>query len=229
MSPPLGAGLDVKVVLFGATGMIGQGVLRECLLDPDVEKVLGVGRRASEEKHDKLDNLVVPDLTDYAAVADRLAGWDACFFCLGVSSAGMSEADYRKVTYDIAVAAGRALAEKSPQMTFIFVSGAGTNAASKTMWARVKGEAEQAILAMPFARKYAFRPAIVRPMHGITSRTTAYRVLYAVGRPLFPLVNAAFPKHVTTTEKVGRAMLNVARNGAPKAILENDDINAAAC
>jgi uncharacterized protein YbjT (DUF2867 family) len=113
-------------------------------------------------------------------------------------------------------------------MTFVFVSGAGTNATSKTMWARVKGETENAILAMPFARKYVFRPAFVRPMHGITSRTTSYRVLYAVMRPLVPLIAALAPRHVSTTEKVGRAMLNVARRGPDKAILENADINAVA-
>lgn len=218
----------MKVIVFGATGMIGQGVLRECLLDPGVTEVLAVGRSATGQTHDKLRELVHRDLTDFTSVADRLRGYDACFFCLGVSSAGMSEADYRRVTYDIAVAAARALVEQNPQMTFIFVSGAQTDPNSKTMWARVKGETENAILALPFKGKYAFRPAFIRPMHGITSRTTAYRVLYALTGPLFPVLKAAFPRHMTTTERVGRAMLNVARNGASKPILENEDIDAAA-
>lgn len=218
----------MRVIVFGATGMIGRGVLRECLLDPGVERVLAIGRGGAGQKHEKLRELVLPDLTRYESVAAELTGYDACFFCLGVSSTGMSEADYRRITHDIAVAAARALVAASPGMTFVFVSGAGTNAASRTMWARVKGEAENAILALPFAHKYVFRPAFVRPMHGITSRTASYRVLYTVLYPVIPLIGALAPRQVTTTEKVGRAMLNVARRGAEKAILENADINAAA-
>jgi uncharacterized protein YbjT (DUF2867 family) len=220
----------MRVIIFGATGMIGQGVLRECLLDPGVNRVLAIGRSSTGQTHEKLRELVQPDLTDYSRAADELSGYEACFFCLGASSAGMSEADYRRVTCDIAVAAARTLVEKSPDMTFIFVSGAGADRSgkSRTLWARVKGEAENAILELPFKGRYAFRPAFVRPMHGITSRTPSYRVLYAILGPLFPLLNALFPRHVTTTERVARAMLHVARHGAAKAVLENDDINAAA-
>jgi uncharacterized protein YbjT (DUF2867 family) len=218
----------MRVILFGATGMIGQGALRECLSDRGVEHVLAIGRSKTGQANAKLREITLPDLTDYHAIAGELGGYDACFFCLGVSSAGMSEADYRRVTYDIAFAAARTLLERSPLMTFVFVSGAGTNATSTTMWARVKGETENAILALPFRGKFAFRPAFVRPLHGITSRTRAYRILYAVMRPLVPVAEVLAPRYVTTTERVGRAMLNVARNGFPKAILENDDINAAA-
>ncbi len=218
----------MRVIVFGATGMIGRGVVRECLQDPGVERVLAIGRSASGQTHEKLRDLVLPDLTRYDAVAGEVSGYDACFFCLGVSSTGMSEADYRRITKDIAVAAARALVAASPGMTFVFVSGAGTNAAGKTMWARVKGEAENAILALPFRRKYVFRPAFIRPMHGITSRTTSYRVLYALMFPFVPLIAALAPRHVSTTEKMGRAMLAVARRGADKAILENADINAVA-
>ncbi|HEV8247381.1 MAG TPA: NAD-dependent epimerase/dehydratase family protein [Polyangiaceae bacterium] len=220
----------MKVIIFGATGMVGQGVLRECLLDSGVESVLTVGRRATGQKHEKLRELVHADLTDYSAIAGELTGYDACFFCVGVSSAGMSEADYRRVTYDTAVAAARTLVESSPGMTFIFVSGTGTDSTgkSRTMWARVKGDAENAILALPFKGKYAFRPAFIRPMHGIKSRTFAYRAAYAIVTPLFPLLKLLFPAQVTTTERVGRAMLNVARFGAAKPVLENADIDAAA-
>jgi uncharacterized protein YbjT (DUF2867 family) len=218
----------MRVIVFGATGMIGRGVLRECLLDPGVERVLAIGRSGTGQTHEKLRDLVLPELTRYESVAAELSGYGACFFCLGVSSAGMSEVDYRRVTHDIAVAAARAVVAASPGMTFVFVSGAGTNATSKTMWARVKGETENEILAMPFAHKYVFRPAFVRPMHGITSRTTSYRVLYTIMRPMFPLIAALAPRQVSTTEKVGRAMLNVARGGADKTILENADINAIA-
>lgn len=220
----------MKVILFGATGMIGQGVLRECLGDPGVERVLMIGRSATGQTHEKLREVTLADLTDYASVEDDLAGFDACFFCLGVSSAGMSETDYRRVTRDIAVAAARTLVVRNPEMTFVFVSGAGTDGTgtSRTMWARVKGEAENAILELPFKGKYVFRPAFVQPARGITSRTRLYRVLYAVLAPIFPVLDGLFPRYVTTTERVGRAMLNVARNGAPKAVLENDEINAAA-
>jgi uncharacterized protein YbjT (DUF2867 family) len=220
----------MKVIVFGATGMVGQGALRECLLDSGVERVLTVGRSATGQKHDKLRELVHANLTDYTQAAAELEGYDACFFCLGISSAGMSEADYRRVTVDIAVAAASTLVAKSPEMTFVFVSGAGSDATgkSRTMWARVKGEAENAILALPFRGKYVFRPAFIRPMHGITSRTRSYRMLYAVLRPVFPVVAAITPRNVTTTERVGRAMLNVARSGWPKPVLENADINAAA-
>jgi uncharacterized protein YbjT (DUF2867 family) len=219
----------MRVIVFGGTGMVGQGVLRECLLDPGVERVLTIGRKPTGQSHEKLRELALPDLTDYSSVAGELSNYDACFFCLGVTSAGMTEADYRRITKDIAVAAANALLEKSPQLTFIFVSGAGSDSTgtSRTMWARVKGEAENAILAMPFKGKYVFRPAFIRPKHGITSRTRAYRYFYALIRPLAPLLKALFPRHVTDTERVGRAMLNVARHGSPKAILENADMDAA--
>lgn len=220
----------MRVVVFGATGMVGRGALRECLLDPRVERVLAVGRSATGQKHDKLRELVQPDLTDYSRVPDELSGYDACFFCLGVSSAGRSEADYRRVTYDIVIAAAQTLVSRNAGMTFIFVSGAGTDPTGKSraMWARVKGEAENAILELPFKGKYVFRPAFIRPMHGITSRTRSYRVLYSMMRPLVPLLDAVFPRYVTTTERVGRAMLNVARLGSPKQVLETEDINACA-
>jgi uncharacterized protein YbjT (DUF2867 family) len=188
--------------------------------------VLAVGRSATGEKHDKLRELVRKDLLDYSDAGAGLAGWDACFFCLGVTSAGMSEADYRRVTLDIAVAAGRALSSLNPGMTFVFVSGAGTDPRSRTMWARVKGQAEEAVLAMPFKAAYAFRPAFILPMHGITSRTRVYRLFYAVLGPLFPLLKRLAPGHVSTLEQVARAMLRAARDGAPKRILENADIVA---
>jgi uncharacterized protein YbjT (DUF2867 family) len=220
----------MKVVLFGATGMVGQGVLRECLKDPGVETVLSIGRRPTGQGHTKVRDLVLRDLTDYSGVMGDLESHDACFFCLGVSSAGTSATEYRRITYDIAVAAGRALADKSPSLTFIFVSGAGADRTGKsgTMWARVKGETENAILGLPLKGKYVFRPAFIEPGPGIVSRTRLYRILLAMAWPLFPVVRAIAPRYVTTSEKVGQAMLNVARSGYPKVVLENEDINAAA-
>jgi len=219
----------MKVIIFGATGMVGQGVLRECLLDRDVEAVLTVGRSATGQVHDKLREVVQRDLGDLGPIADALAGYDACFFCLGVSSLGMKEADYRRVTYDLTLAAAEILARLNPGMTFVYVSGASTDSTEKgrAMWARVKGATENALLRLPFRGAYMFRPGYIQPMHGIVSRTRFLRVLYALVAPLYPLWRRLFPRYVTTTERLGRAMLAVARRGAPKPVLENDEINAA--
>jgi uncharacterized protein YbjT (DUF2867 family) len=218
----------MKVILFGATGMVGQGVLRECLLDRAVEHVLAVGRSATGQTHEKLRELVLRDLLDYSVVENQFPGYDACFFCLGITSAGMTEQDYRRVTFDITMAAARTLAGHNPQMTFIFVSGAGTDgtARGRVMWARVKGETENALRQLPFKASYAFRPGYIQPLHGIRSKTRLYRLAYAVMGPLYPVLKALVPRYVTTTEQIGRAMILVALQGAPKPVLENADINA---
>ena len=207
--------------------MVGQGVLRECLLDPDVSSVLIVGRRPSGQQHAKLRELVVPDLADLTSIQLELTGLDACFFCLGASSAGLSEAEYTKVTYDLTLAIGRTLAPLNPGLTFIYVSGAGTDNTERgrVMWARVKGRTENALLRLPFKAAYMLRPGIIQPLHGITSRTGWYRGLYVIARPLFPVVRALSPNSITTTERVGRAMLAVARRGFFKPVLEMPDIN----
>jgi len=214
----------MKVILFGATGMVGQGVLRECLLADDVESVLAIGRSATGQRHAKLREIVQPDLTSYTAIEPELAGHDACFFCLGVSAAGMSEADYTRVTYDVTLAAAQVLARLSPAMTFIYVSGEGTDSTEqrRAMWARVKGRTENAVRSLPF-RAVMFRPGLIRPLHGIRSKTRVYRIAYTLIWPLFPLLGALGV--LTTTEKVGRAMLRVARSGAPSPILGNREIN----
>jgi uncharacterized protein YbjT (DUF2867 family) len=217
----------MNLILFGASGMVGQGVLRECLLDPDVGRVLAIVRAPSGQTHDKLRELVHADFYDFSAVAKELSGYDACLFCLGVSAAGMKEADYHHVTYDLTLGVAKLLAERNPGMTFIYVSGSGTDSSEKgrTMWARVKGKTENALLQLPFKAKYMFRPGIIRPLHGIKSRTRLYRTLYAVMGPLYPVLSSLSPKLVTTTERVGRAMIRVAKQGAPKTILENPEIN----
>ena len=172
----------------------------------------------------------IADLTDLSPLERELSGYDACFFCLGVSAAGMSEADYRRVTFDLTMSAARTLVKASPAMTFIYVSGAGTDSTgrSRLMWARVKGETENALLELPFKASYMFRPGFIQPLHGIVSKTRLYRVIYSAVGPLYPVLNALLPDYVTTTERVGRAMITVAKRGAPKAILENRDINALA-
>jgi len=217
----------MNVIVFGGTGMIGQGVLRECLLAPDVNRVLTIGRSATGVQNVKLQEIVHGDLWNYERVGEQLRGFDACFFCLGVTSAGMSEADYTRVTCGIAVAAADTLCRLNPAMTFVFVSGAGADSTEqgRLMWARVKGKTENAILRMPFKASFVFRPGVVLPMHGERSRTTAYRVLYAITKPLLPVLKRIMPGQIVTTEQFGRAMLIVARQGAPKRVLESSDIN----
>jgi uncharacterized protein YbjT (DUF2867 family) len=216
----------MNVIIFGATGMVGQGALRECLLDPDVERVFCVGRSLSGQRHEKLREFAQPDLRDLSAIDSALSGFHACFYCLGASAAGMSEDRYTRVTYDLTLAVARTLAPRNPELTFIYVSGTGTDSTERgrVMWARVKGRTENALLAFGFKAAYMFRPAVILPMHGAKSRTTLYRVAYAMMTPFMPLVRAAFPKYVTTTEAVARAMLRVAREGYPTPILENADI-----
>jgi len=217
----------MKVVLFGATGMVGQGVLRECLLDPSVENVLAVGRSPTGKRHAKLREIVHDNFLDYSAIRSQLAGYDACCFCLGVSSVGMSEQRYRHLTYDITLAAAKTLATLNPQMVFIYVTGAGTDSTEqgRVMWARVKGKTENDLLKLPFKAAYMFRPAGIQPLHGIRSKTGWVQAIYVGTAPLLTLLNRVAPKYMTTTEQVGRAMIKVARDGFPRPVLESEDIN----
>jgi uncharacterized protein YbjT (DUF2867 family) len=203
----------MRILIFGATGMVGQGVLRECLLDPDVEVVRTVGRSATGVNHPKLRETVHADLLHYTEIEADLRGFDACFFCLGVSSAGMSEPEYERVTCGITMAVAETLSRLSPAMTFVYVSGAGTDSSEKgrIMWARVKGRTENALLRLPFKAAYMFRPAGIQPMHGERSKTTAYRVAYSLAKPLLALLRRLFPYFILTTEEIGRAMIHVAR------------------
>lgn len=216
----------MDVILFGATGMVGQGVLRECLLDPGVRRVVIVGRTPTGRQHPKIEEIVHADLYDLSPIEARLPGLDACFFCLGVASAGMTEEAYTRVTYDLTMAAATPLARLNPSMTFIFVSGAGTDSTEqgRIMWARVKGKTENALLRMPFRAAYMFRPGVIQPLHGIRSKTKLYQTLYTILRPLLPLLKP-FPSAMTTTEQIGKAMLKVAREGAPVKILDTAAIN----
>ena len=217
----------MKVVLFGATGMVGQGVLRECLLDPGVESVLVVGRSTTGQRHAKLREIVRDNFLDFSAIESELSGFDACFFCLGVSSIGMNEERYRHLTYDITMAAATTLARLNPGMVFIYVTGRGTDSTEqgRLMWARVKGKTENDLLKLPFKAAYMFRPAGIQPLHGIRSKTAWYQAIYVAAAPLLSLLNRVAPKYMTTTEQVGRAMIRVARDGYPKPVLESEDIN----
>ena len=217
----------MKVLLFGASGMVGQGVLRECLRDASVTEVLAVGRSPTGITHAKLREIRHSNLEDLAVLEPQLRGFDACFFCLGVSAGGLSEQAYAHLTFDLTLAVARTLARLRPGMAFTYVSGAGTDSSGhgRVMWARVKGRTENALLALPLAATM-FRPAIIVPMHGERSKTKAYRLFYTLAGPVLPLLRRAMPGYVTTTEHLGRAMISVAANGSRKPVLENDAINA---
>jgi uncharacterized protein YbjT (DUF2867 family) len=217
----------LKAILFGATGMVGHGVLRECLLDPEVESVLVVGRTPTGRQDPKLREVIHRDFADFTDLEPEFAGYDACFFCLGVSSVGMKPAEYERITYDYTLAAAQPLARLNPELTFIYVSGAGTDSTEqgRTRWARVKGRTENALLALPF-HAYAFRPGYIQPMHGAAPKVRLYAAIYRVIGGLYPVFKRLFPGWVTTTEQLGRAMIVVARSGAPTRILESREINA---
>lgn len=219
----------MKVILFGATGMIGQGVLAECLRDERVTQVLAVGRSSLGITNAELRELVQPDPSDLSAIAGELGEFDACFFCLGVSSVGMKEADYRRITYDLALAVGRTLAAANPELTFIYVSGQGTDSTEqgRSMWGRVKGKTENDLLALPF-RAFMFRPGFVQPMDGVVSKTRLYRTGYAVTRPLVPLFKRLAPNAFNDNREIGRAMIAVAASGSETRVLKPRDITARA-
>jgi uncharacterized protein YbjT (DUF2867 family) len=214
---------QVKVVVFGATGMVGQGVLRESLLAPDVEEVVAVVRRPTGLHHAKLREVTLTDFGDLTPIRDDLAGADACFYCLGISSVGLDEAEYSVISYDYPMAAARVFAEVSPQVTFVYVSGAGTDPDSRRMWSRVKGRAEQDIIAL-LPNGYAFRPGIIRPTHGVRSKTRLYNSIYTATAPVLGLFERLAPKYVTSSDRLGQAMLHAARTGFPHRVVENADL-----
>lgn len=219
----------MRILLFGATGMVGQGVLRECLGAPDVSEVVVIGRTPTGLAHARLSEIVHADLFDLSAIATELGGFDACFFCIGVTSSGMPEPAYVRLTYELTLGVAQVVASRNPDLTFVYVSGAGADSSEEggTMWARVRGRTENALLRLPF-KAYAFRPGLIRPMHGVRSKTAAYRWFYRLATPLLPLLRRWMPGTVLTTEVVGQAMLAVARRGAPHHVLESADIDVLA-
>jgi uncharacterized protein YbjT (DUF2867 family) len=220
----------MNILLFGASGMVGQGVLRECLLDRDIECVQIIGRRATGVQSSKVREVILKDMSSYQPIEKSLTGFDACFFCLGVSSVGMKEADYERVTRGITMAAAEALSRLNPNMTFVYVSGMGTDSSEsgRVMWARIKGRTENALLRLPFKAAYMFRPGFIQPLHGITSKTAWYQLIYRGIKPLVPILLRLFPDQILTTEQMGQAMLAVAKHGFEKRVLEVKDIRSAA-
>lgn len=216
----------MKVILFGASGMVGQGVLRACLEDPGVTEVIAVVRRPLGRSAQKLREVIHTDFMNFAPAAADLAGADACFYCLGVSAAGRSASEYEKITYTYTLAAAQVVAADNPHLTFVYVSGEGTDSTEqgRMTWARVKGRTENALMAMDM-RTYAFRPGWIQPMHGETSGTGWYRVLYRLTSWLYPILRRLTPQYVTNTEHLGRAMIAVARlDGAGPRVLRTRQI-----
>jgi len=218
----------MKVILFGATGMVGQGVLRECLVDAGVERVLVVGRSPTGVQHAKLHEVLHDNFTDFSKIQSQLRGYDACFFCLGVSSVGMEAERYRHLTYDVTMAAANTLVRLNPGMVFTYVTGRSTDSTEQgpVRWARVKGKTENDLLKLPFKAAYMFRPAGIQPLHGVRSKTAWVQAIYVVAAPLLSYLARTAPKYMTTSEQLGRAMIKVARDGYPKPVLESEDINA---
>lgn len=218
----------MNAVIFGATGMVGKGVLLECLDDARVEHVLLVSRHPIDVSHPKIREIVHADFTAFETLTPAFADIDACFYCLGVTAVGLSEGQYHHLTYDLTLAAATALASASAgRLTFCYVSGEGTDSTEhgRTMWARVKGKTENALLRLPFKAAFMFRPGYIQPLRGIRSKTRWYQALYDVIGPFYPIVRRLFPKYVTTTTNIGRAMIHVAVSGWSRQILSSGDIN----
>ncbi len=224
----------VRAILFGSTGMIGHGVLTECLESDDVESVVVVNRNQVAPRHEKIREFIVPEIfalpeegfSQSDELKEEIAKANACFFCLGISSAGISEKAYRRITYDLTVSLARYLVQINPKITFCYISGAGTDSSEKgkVMWARVKGETENACLKAGFQQAYMFRPALIQPKKGARSKTFSYRMMYLMFQPLFFILRR-LRRWVTDTVVLGRAMIHVAVAGYEKPVIENADIN----
>ncbi len=214
--------MRINAIVFGATGMVGEGVLHEALNHPDVESVLVIGRRSCNVKHQKLKELLHNDFFDYSAIQDQLKGYNACYFCLGVTSIGKNEKEYTRLTYDLTMQAANVLSRLNTEMTFCYVSGAGTDSTEKgrSMWARVKGKTENDLIKLPFKSAYAFRPGYIKPTKGLKNAFTAAKMMGV----LYPVLEVLFRKYVCTLEELGLAMINVTEKGYSKKILGCEDI-----
>lgn len=214
----------MRVIIFGVTGMVGQSALRECLLDDKVQEILTIGRKRADQTHKKLKQIELENAADLTSIEHEITGFDACFFCLGVSSSGMKEEEYRRITYDITLSAAKTLARLNPQMTFIYVSGSGTDSSEKgrSMWARVKGKTENDLLHLPFKAAYMFRPGAIIPLNGVKSKTKLYQFFYDVMKPFYPILKKL--NGVITSEQIGKAMIQVAFDGYPSPVIESHEL-----
>ena len=217
--------MEIRAIITGATGMVGEGVLHQCLRHPDVEAVLALNRRPCGLQHEKLTEILHRDFHDLSSLEGQLSGYNACYSCLGVSSVGMKEADYYHLTYKLTMHVAESLARLDPDMTFCYISGTGTDSSEqgRSMWARVKGKTENDLLKLPFKAAYLFRPGYIHPMKGMKNTLMAYKALSF----LYPALKALFPRYVCKLEEVGLAMINVTKSGYAKPLLECVDIVAA--
>ncbi len=218
--------MKIRAIITGATGMVGEGVLHECLLHPDVESVLSISRRTCGMRHAKLKEVLHQDFSDFSGIEKELSGYNAGFFCMGVTSLGKTEKTYQHLTYDLTLALARTLARLNPDMTICYVTGMGADSSEKgrTMWARVKGKTENDLMKLSFRGAYMFRPGFIRPTKGLKNTHGFYRVI----DPLFPLGNLLFPKALLTLREIGLAMINSVANKPEKRVLEVSDIAALA-
>ncbi|MBI3125690.1 MAG: epimerase [Ignavibacteriales bacterium] len=218
--------MKIKAIIFGATGMVGEGVLLQALNHPDVESVLVVGRRACGITHSKLKEVIHTDFYNFQSIEEQLTGYNTCFFCLGVSSIGMNETDYTRVTYDLTMSAAKTLSRLNSEMTFCYVSGQGTDSSEngKLMWARVKGKTENDLTKLPFKAVYLFRPGFIKPS---ANQKRAFKASKVIGI-IYPILKVLLPKYVCTMDELGMAMINVSKSGYERKVLENKDIVKAA-
>jgi uncharacterized protein YbjT (DUF2867 family) len=213
--------MKITAIVTGVTGMVGEGVLHECLQHPDVDRVLVIGRKPSGISHPRVKEIIHSDFHDLSSIEDHLRGYEACFFCLGVSSVGMNEAGYRHLTYDLTLHVAKTLSRLNPDMTFCYISGAGTSSSEKgSMWARVKGKTENDLLKLPFKSAYMFRPGIIRPTSGLKNTLKFYKYV----NWMLPAFRAVFPNYISSLRELGQAMINSVTKGYPKRVLEVIDI-----
>lgn len=214
--------MRIKAIITGSTGMVGEGVLHECLNHPDLESVLVINRRDCNVRHSKLKEIIHEDFSDFSSIENELSGYNAAFLCMGVSSVGMKEEKYTHLTYDLTMALARPLSKLNPEMTVCYISGVGTDSSEKgrSMWARVKGKTENDLLKLPFKQAYMFRPGLIRPTKGLKNAYISYKIV----NPLFPVFRVLFPKYITTLKEIGLAMINTVNKGYDKQILEVRDI-----
>lgn len=217
----------LKVIIFGSTGMVGKGVLYECIDSENVESILLINRSSLGIESKKVKEILHNDFTDFSGIESKMKEYDACYFSLGVSAAGMNEKKYKKISYDFTLAAAKTLRKLNDNMTFIYVSGVGTDSSEKgrSMWARVKGKTENDIQKLGFKETYMYRPGYIQPMKGIKSKTKLYNALYVFSKPLYPLLKLLIPNQITTTEKLGKSMINITLKPYSKKIITNHDIN----
>ncbi|MCV9385672.1 epimerase [Reichenbachiella ulvae] len=216
----------MNVIITGASGMVGKGVLLECLDDDQVERVLTIGRSEIDIEHPKLEKIIHDDFNDYTIIKDRLKGYDACFLCMGISAAGLNEMEYQTITYDYTLALAKTLQSLNPNMTCTYVSGQGTDSTEngRIMWARVKGRTENALLNLGFRQAYMFRPGAIIPLRGIKSKTRSYQFMYDYFMWLVKLIKFFAPNSVVNTTQIGRAMIRLTQKGYSRSIIDPKDI-----